>query len=344
MADSDFYQTLGVARDASEDDIKKAYRALARKHHPDLNPENKKAAEAKFKEIQEAYDTLGEAEKRVQYDRFGKAAGQAGFNPGAGGGAQGSWTSQHPGGTTIHFDFNDLFNSMHTGQQHAQPGAGGGPAGASFGPDQGGGIFDEILSKVRGGRPKKKSRPVDVPAAEPFHAKINVPFMTAIKGGDTAIDITFDATDTETLSLKVPPGTTSGQKLRLRGKGSMSGRGERGDLIVEVIVDAHPFFKIDGRNLSIEVPVTVDEALLGVKLEVPTLDGFKTVPIPAGTSSGGRLRLKGQGIPARGDQPVGDLYVVTKIVVPKSMDEATKLKLEELKTFLDTKPREGLWN
>lgn len=338
MADSDFYQTLGVARDASEDDIKKAYRGLARKHHPDLNPENKKAAEAKFKEIQEAYDTLGEPEKRVQYDRFGKAAGQAGFNPGTGGGAQGSWTSQHPGGTTIHFDFNDLFNNAHAGQQHAQPGAG-----ASFGPDQGGGIFDEILSKVRGGRPKKKSKPVDGPAAEPFHAKISVPFMTAIKGGDTAIDITFDATDTETLSLKVPPGTTSGQKLRLRGKGSMSGRGERGDLIVEVIVDPHPFFKIDGRNLSIEVPVTVDEALLGVKLEVPTLDGFKTVPIPAGTSSGGRLRLKGQGIPARGDQPVGDLYVVTKIVVPKALDEATKLKLEELKTILDTKPREGLW-
>lgn len=340
MADSDYYQVLGVARDASEDDIKKAYRALARKHHPDLNPENKKAAEAKFKEIQEAYDTLGEPEKRVQYDRFGKAAGQAGFNPGSAGG-QGPWFGQHPGGTTINFDFNDLFNNMHAGQQHAHPGAG--PAAGGFGADQGGGIFDEILSKVRGGRPKKKGKPVNGPSAEPFHAKINVPFMTAIKGGETAIDITFDASDTETLTLKVPPGTTSGQKLRLRGKGAMSGRGERGDLIVEVVVDAHPFFKIDGRNLSIEVPVTVDEALLGVKLEVPTLDGFKTVPIPPGTSSGGRLRLKGQGIPARGEQPVGDLYVVTRIVVPKSLDEQTKIKLEELKSILDTKPREGLW-
>lgn len=340
MADSDFYQVLGVARDASEDDIKKAYRSLARKHHPDLNPDNKKASEAKFKEIQEAYDTLGEPEKRVQYDRFGKAAGQAGFNPGAAPGGQNPWFGHNQAGTTIHFDFNDLFNNMHAGQPQGQPGAG---QAAGFGPEPSGGIFDEILSKVRGGRPKKKPRETAASIAEPFHAKINVPFMTAVKGGETAIDITFDAGDTETLSLKVPAGSTSGQKLRLRGKGAMNNRGERGDLIVEVIVDPHPFFKIDGRDLSLEVPITVDEALLGVRLEVPTLDGLRTVPIPAGTSSGGRLRLKGQGVPARGETPVGDLYVVTKIVLPKSIDEATKLKLEELKSALNTKPREGLW-
>ncbi|MCY2936327.1 MAG: DnaJ domain-containing protein, partial [Planctomycetota bacterium] len=205
MADSDFYQVLGVARDASEDDIKKAYRTLARKHHPDLNPDNKKASEAKFKEIQEAYDTLGEPEKRVQYDRFGKAAGQAGFNPGAAPGGQNPWFGHNQGGSSVHFDFNDLFNNMHAEQPQGQPGAG---QAAGFGPEPGGGIFDEILSKVRGGRPKKKARGPAASIAEPFHAKINVPFMTAVKGGETAIDITFDAGDTETLSLKVPAGST----------------------------------------------------------------------------------------------------------------------------------------
>ena len=343
MADSDFYQVLGVARDASADDIKKAYRNLARKYHPDLNPDDKKAAEAKFKEVQEAYDTLSEPDKRSQYDRFGRTFGAGGFPPGGGGGGPfgpggaGPFGPGGPGqgGQTFHFDLNDIFGGG-GGQQ--------GHAGGGFNADQGGNIFEDLLSKVRGGRPKKKPRgAVGESGAEPLHAKINVPFMTAIKGGETAIDITFDGTDTETLTLKVPPGTTSGQKLRLRGKGSLTHRGQRGDLIVEVLVDPHPYFKIEDRDLTLEVPITVDEALLGVRVEVPTLDGTRTVPIPAGTSSGGKLRLKGQGVPARGDKPAGDMYVVMKIVVPKSIDEAARARVEEIKQALNTRPREGLW-
>jgi len=343
MADSDFYQVLGVPRDASADDIKKAYRNLARKYHPDLNPDDKKAAEAKFKEVQEAYDTLSEPDKRSQYDRFGRTFGGGGFPPGAGpfgpGGGAGPFGPGGPGqgGQTFHFDLNDLFGGGGPGGPQGHPGAG-------FNADQGGNIFEDLLSKVRGGRPKKKGRgPGAEPAAEPLHARINVPFMTAIKGGETAIDITFDSTDTETLTLKVPPGTTSGMKLRLRGKGTLTPRGQRGDLIVEVLVDPHPYFKIDGRDLSIEVPITVDEALLGVRVEVPTLEGTRTVPIPAGTSSGGKLRLKGQGVPARGDKPAGDMYVVMKIVVPKTLDETARARVEELKSALNTRPREGLW-
>lgn len=346
MADNDYYQVLGVPRDASADDIKKAYRALARKYHPDLNPDDKKNAEAKFKEVQEAYDTLSEPEKRSQYDRFGKAFSQGGFPPGGAGpfgGGQGGFFNQDQGGQTFHFDLNDFLGGMAGGGGGGGAGPQGHPGAAGFGGDQGGGIFEDLISKVRGGRPKRGRKPAAETATEPFHARINVPFMTAIKGGETAIDITFDASDTETLNLKVPAGTTTGQKLRLRGKGAMSGRGHRGDLIVEVVVDPHPYFKIDGRDLSIEAPITVDEALLGVRVEVPTLEGVKMVPIPGGTSSGSRLRLKGLGVPARGDKPAGDMYVVTKIVVPKTLDDATKAKIEELKSALNTRPRESLW-
>lgn len=341
MADSDYYQTLGVARDASDDDIKKAYRSLARKHHPDLNPDNKQAAEAKFKQIQEAYDVLGDAEKRSQYDRFGKSFGGGGFPPGGGGGSpfgQGGWQPTADGGQSFHFDFGDLFGGG------ARPGAG--QAGPGFGGEDGGGIFEEILSKVRGGgKPKgrKRANHGGGDAAEPFQASINVPFMTAIRGGETSIDITFDAGDTETLALKVPAGTTSGQKLRLKGKGALNPRGVRGDLIVEVIVEPHPFFKVDGRDISIDVPISIDEALLGVRVDVPTLEGPKTVPIPAGTSSGARLRLKGLGVPARGDKPTGDMYVVTKISVPKKIDDETRAVIEGIKARLNTRPREGLW-
>lgn len=356
MADSDYYKILGITKGSSDDEIKKAYRALARKYHPDLNPENKQEAEAKFKEVQEAYDVLGDPEKKTQYDRFGKAFNQGGFPPGggagpfgggagpfgAGGGAgpfQGSWSQTGPGGESFHFDFNDVFGGG------AQARAGGG-ASTGFGGDDGGGIFEEILSKVRGGKPKGRRRPAGDSGSgstEPFHAKINIPFMTAMKGGETSIDITFDAGDMETLSLKIPAGSTTGQKLRLRGKGAMNARGHRGDLIVEVIVDPHPYFKVDGRDLSIDVPISVDEALLGVKIDVPTLEGPRTVPIPSGTSSGARLRLKGQGVPARGDKPAGDLYVVTRIVVPKNLDDEVKAKIEEIKSSLNSHPRSGLW-
>jgi DnaJ-class molecular chaperone len=349
MPDSDYYQILGVSRDATDDEIKKAYRSLARKHHPDLNPENKKEAEAKFKEVQEAYDVLGEPDKRAQYDRFGKAFSSGGFPPGAGAGpfgpgaggfppGQGGWFNPDQTGGTFQFDLNDFLG----GGGHSRPSS----SSAGFDSDDGGGIFEEILSKVRGGKSRKKSRPGGAAgsgAAEPFHARIDVPFMTAVNGGETSIDITFDAGESETLTLKIPPGTTSGQKLRLRGKGAMTHRGHRGDLIVEVTVDPHPFFKIDGRDVVLEMPLTVNEAILGVKIEVPTLDGVKTVPIPPGTSSGARLRLKGQGVPARGVQPAGDMYVVTKIVVPKNLDDAAKAKITDLVSVLDTEPRKALW-
>lgn len=353
MADSDYYQVLGISKSAGEDEIKKAYRAKARKYHPDLNPEKKQEAEAKFKEVQEAYDVLSDPDKKAQYDRFGKAFNQGGFppggspfGPGAGpfgpGGGGGGGPFQ--GGESFHFDFSDLFGGGAGGATHGRPQQGQ-PGG--FAGEDSGGIFEEILSKVRGGKPKGRKQQRSAPGgggpAEPFHAQINIPFMTAMKGGETSIDISFDAGDTETLSLKVPAGSTTGQKLRLRGKGAMGPRGHRGDLIVEVVVDPHPFFKIDGRDLSIDLPISVDEAILGVRIEVPTLDGPKLVPIPAGTSSGAKLRLKGQGVPERGDKPAGDLYVITKIVVPKNLDDETKAKIEELKSALNTRPREGLW-
>jgi DnaJ-class molecular chaperone len=333
MADRDYYEVLGVPRDASAEQVKKAYRNLARKYHPDVNPGDK-GAEAHFKEAQAAYDVLGDSEKRAMYDKFGHAGFQG---AGAYGPRTGAWdyrASQAPPGGGATFDFSDLF--------------GGGGGNVHFGTDEtsdaGGGFFEELMSRVRGGGATGASRGRRSPAATPpTEAELTIPFETAVKGGTTSIELSRSDGRREALDVKIPPGTDTGTRLRLRGRGDAAPGGSPGDLIIRVTVLPHPYFRRENRDLSVDVPLTIAEASLGARIDVPTLDGARSLSIPAGTSSGQKLRLRGQGVPASGSKPAGDLFVVPRVVVPKSMDDESRKLLEQFAERNPASPRVGLW-
>jgi DnaJ-class molecular chaperone len=331
MAEADYYETLGVARDATPEAIKKAYRAMARKHHPDVNPGDK-TAEKKFKQIQQAYDILSDPEKRALYDRYGTAAfeGMAAAGPRT---SASEWTARfgEPGGETI--DFSEFFGPF--GAAGAQ--AGGPEAGAGAG--AGAGIFEELLGRMKG--PRGAARPR---AGRSLEAHLTIPFLTAVRGGETSINVQREDGRQENLVVKIPPGVDTGAKLRLKGQGEPGPKGgQRGDLTIEITVEPHPYFRREGRDLLVEVPVTIGEAVLGAKIDVPTLDGMKSVTIPPGSSSGQKLRLKGQGIPAVAGRPQGDLFVVLRIVVTRNIDEASKKLIQEFEDRNKLNPRGGLW-
>jgi DnaJ-class molecular chaperone len=321
MAQRDYYEILGVARDAAPEAIKKAYRGLARKYHPDVNPGDK-AAEARFKEVQQAYDVLSDQEKRSRYDRYGHAAFEgmaaAGARPGAG-----EWTVHYgePGFETI--DLTDLFGAAGSEGRRA---AGGG------------GVFEDLLGRMRS---SASARPR---SSRTIEADLHIPFLTAVRGGETAVEIQRGSGKREKLVVKIPPGVDTGAKLRLKGQGEPGPRGvAAGDLTITVHVDPHPYFTREGQNLAVEVPITVSEAILGAKIDVPGLDGMKSLTIPPGSSSGQKLRLKGQGIPAAGSKNLGDLFVVLKIVVPKTTDAAGRRLIQEFAERNKYNPRAGLW-
>ncbi len=328
MAEADFYDVLGVSRDATPDAIKKAYRALARKYHPDVNP-NDKTAEVKFKEAQQAYDVLSDAEKRALYDRYGRAGfeGMAAAGPRAG---AAEWATRQgaPGQGFESFDFSEFF----------------GPNAGAAEPEGGAGIFEDLLGRMRGG-----GRGGRRPAAGPrqghgLEASLSIPFLTAVRGGETTIQVER-GNRRESLVVKIPPGIESGAKLRLRGQGEPGEKGGApGDLTIQVTVEPHPYFQREGRNLTVEVPLSASEAVLGAKIDVPTLNGPKSLPVPAGSSSGQKLRLRGQGIPASTGKPEGDLFVVLKIVVPRSVDDESRRLIREFGERNPTNPREGLWH
>lgn len=328
MPDRDYYEVLGVARDATPDQIKKAYRALARKHHPDVNPGDKKA-EAAFKEAQQAYDILSEPEKRAMYDQFGTA----GFPGGGGGGPRAGaseWAARQGGPHFEHFDFSSFFG----------PGGPGAPTGEQAA--EGGGIFEDILSRVRGGGRANRRTATGRPRPAP-DAELTIPFLTAVQGGKTTIQIDRDG-QIESLEVKIPPGTDTGTRIRLRGQGAPTGQGaERGDLTIRITVEPHRYFRRDARDLSVEAPITVGEAVLGARIEVPTLTGLKTLPIPPGSSTGQKLRLRGQGVPAWGGKPEGDLFVILKVVVPKTVDDESRRLIQEFESRNPSRPRDGMW-
>jgi DnaJ-class molecular chaperone len=321
MAERDYYEILGVARDATPDAIKKAYRALARKYHPDVNPSDK-AAESRFKQVQQAYDILSDQEKRAQYDRYGDAAfeGMAAAGPRTGA-SDFTFRFGEPGFESV--DFSQFFGPM-------------GAAGSSREEPAGGaGIFEDLIGRMRGGRAR---------TGRAMEAHLTIPFLTAVRGGQTSIDVQRADGQHENLVVKIPPGIDTGAKLRLRGRGEPGPKGApAGDLTIHITVEPHRYFQRDGRNLLVEVPITMPEAVLGAKIDVPALDGMKSLTIPPGSSSGLKLRLKGQGIPAVRSRPAGDLFVVLKIVVPKDIDEQSRRLIQDFAQRNAYHPRTGLW-
>ncbi len=330
MANNDYYETLGVGRDVSADELKRAYRTLARQYHPDLNPDDKGTAELKFKQVQEAYDVLSDPEKRKRYDLYGNAAFQehSGFGGASGAGPfRGQWSARQGGPSdTAHFDFGDLFNPTFQ-QDDAAAGSG---------------LFEDLLKRMRGGG-RRHEGPNQASGLD-IESSAQIPFLVAVKGGKQMVYVTKPDGSSKTLDLTIPIGIEDGKKIRLKGEGNPDPRGgPPGSLFLTIHVDSHPYYKREGANLLIDLPITVGEAILGGRVDVPTLGNPVTLTIPPGTSSGQKLRLKGFGVPAHGDKPSGDLVAVVKIHVPKSPDHKSKELIKEFVERNPDDPRGSIW-
>jgi len=310
--DKDFYKILGVAKDASDADIKKAYRKLARQHHPDTNAGNT-ASEKKFKDISEAYSVLSDPEERQQYDAIRAMGSGARFAPGGAAGGNGG--------------FEDMFGGLFTGNTGRHAGG--------FNPSPGG-IPPEFADLFGGfgGAPGFQRTPQK---GADRSASTSISFAGSIRG--TTIGLREPSG--EVIDVRVPAGIKDGQKVRVRGKGQPGAAGN-GDLVVSVSVQPHAFYTRDGDNLRIHVPVTFPEAALGADIEVPTIDGDKVkVRVPAGTPSGRTLRVKGKGV--KTSKGTGDLLVTIDVAVPKNLNkdaEAAVKAFAEATSSADV--REGL--
>jgi len=303
------HEVLGVKRDASADEIRKAYRKLAKEFHPDLNP-GKPAAEARFKAVTAAYDILSDPEKRGRYDRgeideSGAERPRYSYRPHAEG-AQG-WKYQ-PHGEMDLGDLDDLFAMFGRGRG-ARPGGHGGRAGEGFampGPDR--------------------------------RFALTIDFVEAAAGARKRLALSPD----EWLDVTIPPGIEQDQVLRLKGKGAAGlGGGPPGDALIEVHVATHPFFRREGDDIHLELPVSLAEAVLGARVPVPTVTGPVTMTIPKGSDTGTRLRLRGKGIHRRGHR-AGDQYVTLKIVIGASHDPELAQFLESWAETHPTNPRRDL--
>ena len=292
----DPYDILGVPRSATPEQIREAHRKLAKKFHPDLN----KTAEAgaKFKEIQEAYDLLSDAQKRKQFDQFGHAGPSRG---GAPGGAQGGW----------------------------------GNVDAS--------TFEEIFGDFMGGGARRAGgRRGGARAGEDLESRITVDFMTAALGGVRHVSLESNGQPIS-LDVRIPPGIESGGDLRLRGKGGEGmGGGPAGDLVLHISVAPHPWFRREGLDVIVEVPISIAECALGTSVEVPLLEGTATLRVPAGTASGKRLRLKGKGVAAKGE--TGDLYALIRVEAPKTLNDEDRAALERMKATEPDPRADAPWN
>jgi molecular chaperone DnaJ len=316
--DKDFYAVLGVSKDVTPADLKKVYRKLARKYHPDSNPGDA-AAEAKFKEISEAHSVLSDPEQRKEYDQIRAMGSGARFT--AGSGAQGG------GG-----GFEDVFGGMF--------GGGGG------GRRAGGGGFEDIFSGMFGGggggfnQPSGGFRGFGGPTkGNDIVASTTLDFRTAVTGET----ISLSQAQGKPIKVRIPAGVTNGQKIRLRGRGEPSrDGGEAGDIVLTVAVRPHPVFERDGLNLRVDVPVTFVEAALGATIEVPTLAGEPVrLRVAPGTPSGRVLRVKGRGVDAK--EGKGDLLATVQVAVPSHLGDKAREAVEALREALpDENPRADL--
>ncbi|HET7258632.1 MAG TPA: molecular chaperone DnaJ [Candidatus Acidoferrum sp.] len=374
----DYYDLLGVSRKATAKDIRTAFRKLARKYHPDLNPGDK-SAEEKFKQLQEAYDVLSDSKKRQMYDQYGFYSDN--IPPGGPGAADGG--DEH---SDINFDF------------------GGFDFGGGSGAQGGGGSFRDLFSQFfRGGR-GVSAEPEHEPGGD-LEYQIEIDFWDAVRGAVKKLTITrLDTCETchgtgsvgspqtctachgtgtiqqaagkmkfnvpctrcggtgkirkvcptcsgdgrlrrtETIDVRIPAGVASGSRVRVPGKGNAGTMGAPpGDLYLRVDVKPHPFFERRGNDLYTKVPVTVTEATLGAKIEVPTIDGRSLVRIPPGTNSGKTLRLKEKGVPSARDGARGDQYAEIQVVVPQPTDERVRKLMKDLEEVAPDDPRKDLF-
>ena len=406
----DYYGTLGVKKGASSDEIRKAFRKLARKYHPDVNPGDKKAEE-KFKEISEANDVLSDDKKRKIFDQFGfysdsidpaaaEAAARGGYGPGSGAGPRGGGAGG--GAQEVPFDFGG-FDFSDFQQPRGGGSSRGGEGAAGFG-----GSFKDIFSGMFSGGQRSATRGPQ-PGTD-LEYQVSIDFWTAIRGGVTRLEIQRQETcptckgksvtggamecpechgsgqvtqmggrmkfniqcprcggsgqvqnscatcegagvlsRKEPLDFRVKPGTRDGQRIRLAGKGNAgTSGGAHGDLYLVIKAGAHPFFKRTGDDIGIVIPVTIAEAALGAKIEVPTIDthdggGRTQLKIPPGTQTGQKLRLREKGVPSASVEGLrGDQIVEVKVVVPKVQDERSKEILRELAKLNPEDPREEM--
>jgi len=378
-AKQDYYELLGVARKATATDIRAAFRKLARKYHPDLNPGDK-SAEEKFKQLQEAYDVLSDSKKRQMYDQYGFYSDN--LPPGGPGGA-----GAHGEEQDVNFDFGGF-----------DFGGGSGAAG-------GGASFRDLFSQFfSGGRGSAGSEPDHEPGGD-LEYQIEIDFWDAVRGAVKKLSITrLDACETchgtgavgspqtctvcggtgtvqqaagkmrfnvpctrcggtgklrtacktcagegrvrraETIDVRIPAGVANGGRVRVPGKGNSGTMGApAGDLYLRVVVRRHEFFERRGNDLYTKIPVTVSEATLGAKIEVPTIDGRSIVRIPPGTNSGNTLRLKEKGVPSARNGARGDQYVEIQVVVPLPTDERVRNLMKELERVAPADPRKDLF-
>jgi DnaJ-class molecular chaperone len=298
------YDVLGVAKDADDDAVKKAYRTLARKHHPDVNPGDKKA-EDRFKEVSEAYAVLSDKEKRQAYDEFGDVSLEAGFD------AEAARNAQRMG------DFGR--------------GAGGGFANAE------GFEFDleDLLGGMLGGRGRPRAGRRAAWPGDDLEVVLELDFLEAALGTTKQMSVARPSAEgqpqIERVSVRIPPGVDEGGRIRVRGKGAEGGGGgPAGDLYARIRVRPHPWFRRDGRDVLLDLPVSVAEAALGAKIEIPTLEGKATVTVPAGSDSGRKLRLRGKGIADPKTGARGNLIATVEIRVPVGLDAEAKQLLRDL--------------
>ena len=390
----DYYDTLGIPRKASADEMRKAYRKLARKYHPDLNPGDK-SAEERFKRVQEAYDVLGDPKKRAMYDQYGfySESGFPGGGAGPGGPGGAGRHGPNPGMDFNGFDFSDFFQESSGAR---------GRRGRPTAPGSGG--FRDVFSQFFGGRSA-------APEPEPekggdLEYGMDIDFWQAIKGTSTKLNITryevcetchgtgstgagevtcpqcqgtghvsqmagamkFNLTcprcggsgklrnacptcggdgrvaRTETVEVRIPPGARTGSRLRVPGKGNAGTMGAPpGDLYITTRVEEHPFFRREGDNIEIRVPVAVWEAALGAKIEVPTIDGRTLLKIPQGTRNGQRFRLREKGVLNSRTNQRGDQIVEVAIEAPDPRDEHTRELLRDLASHHPEDPRAEMW-
>lgn len=329
-----YYEILGVSRDATADEIKKAYRKLARRFHPDLNPGDK-AAEEKFKDIGEAYEVLSDTEKRGQYDQFSRYWKQKGFQSGGRSrGRNNGRTGDRYSSRDIDFsqfrDFNTFVDELLNRQ------AGGG-----------GGTSTRVRTTVRTAPPPRSAPPKSPPPNDPYRpgttrksytvtpkdieARLTVPLDKAYTGGRERIRLE----DGRSLEVNLPSGMASGQRIRLKNQG-----GDGADLYLRIEVAPHPFFRLVGIDLQCQVPITPSEAVLGGSIDVPTLDGLVKMRIPPGVRSGQKLRLAGKGYVDKGDR--GDQIVELQVVVPTEVSKQERDLYERLRSIETFKPRANL--